>query len=53
MGLLEGVGLTESPPISKLIPYLRSATTLAGGGRSLGGEVERFRLVLGLQPASG
>ncbi len=49
VSMLEGIGLTESPPISTVIPYLRSVTTLAGGGRRLGGEVERFRLVLGLR----
>jgi Protein of unknown function (DUF3352) len=49
LSLLEGVGLTEAPSISKFLPYLRSLTTLAGGGHSLGGEVERFKLVLGLQ----
>jgi hypothetical protein len=49
LSLLEGVGLTEAPSISKFLPYLRSLTTLAGGGHSLGNEVERFKLVLGLQ----
>jgi hypothetical protein len=49
LSLLEGVGLTEAPSISKFMPYLRSVTTLAGGGHSLGNEVERFKLVLGLQ----
>jgi len=49
--LLEGVGLTEDPTISALLPYLRSLTTLAGGGKPLGGGIERFRVVLGLQPA--
>ncbi|HYM54911.1 MAG TPA: DUF3352 domain-containing protein [Solirubrobacteraceae bacterium] len=53
LGLLEGVGLIEDPTISKFVPYLRRATTLAGGGRSLGGGVERFRLVLGLRPSAG
>ncbi len=53
LGLFEGVGLLEAPSISKFVPYLRAATTLAGGGRELGGEVERFRLTLGLQPPSG
>jgi hypothetical protein len=54
LGLLEGVGLTEDPSFSKFVPYLRSLTTLAGGGHALGGEVERYRLVLGLQaPAAG
>ncbi|HTD08125.1 MAG TPA: DUF3352 domain-containing protein [Solirubrobacteraceae bacterium] len=50
LGLLEGLGLTESPSISKLMPYLRSLSTLAGGGHALGGGVERFKLALGLQP---
>jgi hypothetical protein len=49
--LLEGVGLTEDPTISKFVPYLRSATTLSGGGRELGGEVQRLRFVIGLQQA--
>jgi Protein of unknown function (DUF3352) len=49
LGLLEGVGLSEDPSISKAVPYLRSLTTLAGGGKSLNGGIERFRLVLGLQ----
>ncbi len=49
LSLLEGVGLTEAPSISKFIPYLRSVTTLAGGGHSLGNEVERFKLALGVQ----
>jgi hypothetical protein len=49
--LLEGVGLSEDPSISKVLPTLRSLTTLAGDGKSLGGGVERFRLVAGLQRA--
>ena len=53
LSLLEGVGLSEDPSISKAVPYLRSLTTLAGGGHSLGGGIERFRLVLGLQQAAG
>jgi hypothetical protein len=53
LGLFEGVGLLEAPSISKFVPYLRAATTLAGGGHALSGEVERFRLTLGLQPPSG
>jgi hypothetical protein len=48
--LLEGVGLNEDPTISALLPYLRSLTTLSGGGKPLGNGVERFRLVLGLRP---
>ena len=51
LSLLEGVGLTEDPSFSKFVPYLRSLTTLAGGGHDIGGEVQRFRLVLGLQAA--
>ncbi len=51
LSLLEGVGLSEDPSISKIVPYLRSLTTLVGGGKSLGGGVERFRLVAGLQQA--
>ena len=51
LGLLEGLGLSEEPTISKLVPYLRTLTTLAGGGKSLGGDVERLRFVLGLQHA--
>jgi Protein of unknown function (DUF3352) len=50
--LLEGVGLTEDPSISKFVPYLRAITTLAGGGREPSGAVRRFRLDLSLQPAS-
>jgi hypothetical protein len=53
LSLLEGVGLTEGPIISKFVPYLRSVTTLTGGGRQLGGEVQRFRLLLGLQQPAG
>jgi uncharacterized protein DUF3352 len=47
--LLEGIGLDEDPSIVKFIPYLRSATTLVGGGREVGGGIDRFRLVVGLQ----
>jgi Protein of unknown function (DUF3352) len=47
--LLEGVGLTEDPSISHALPYLRSLSTLVGGGKSLGSGIERFRLVAGLQ----
>ncbi|MFI4991182.1 MAG: DUF3352 domain-containing protein [Solirubrobacterales bacterium] len=49
LGLLEGVGLSEDPSIAPFVPYLRSLGTLSGGGKSLGGGIERFRLVLGLQ----
>jgi hypothetical protein len=53
VGLLEGVGLIEAPSISKFVPYLRSLTTLAGGGHELTGGVQRLRLVVGLVPAGG
>jgi hypothetical protein len=49
LGLLEGVGLLEDPTISPLVPYLRSLTTLAGGEKGLGGGIERFKLIAGLQ----
>ena len=35
--------------ISHVLPYLRSLSTLVGGGKSLGGGIERYRLVAGLQ----
>jgi len=49
VGLLEAVGLGEGPTISKLLPAARTLTTLSGGGKSLGGGIERFRVVVGLQ----
>jgi hypothetical protein len=49
LSLLEGVGLSEDPAVAPFVPYLRNTTTLAGGGRSLGGGMERLRFVLGLQ----
>lgn len=52
LSLLESVGLSEDPTIAPLEPYLRASNTLAGGGKSLGGGVERLRLVLGLQSSS-
>ncbi len=51
--LFEGLGLSEDPAISKFMPYLRAVSTLAGGGHSLGGGVERFRLVFSLQQQAG
>lgn len=52
LGLLESLNLTESPSIAPVVPYLRSMTTLSGGGEDLPGGAQRFRLVLGLRPAS-
>jgi hypothetical protein len=52
LGLLEGIGLTANPPVSKLVPYLRAVPTIAGGGKSLGGGIERFRVVAKLKKTS-
>lgn len=49
LSLLEGVGLSEDPSISHVLPYLRSLSTIVGGGKSLGGGIQRYRLVAGLQ----
>ena len=38
------MGLSEEPTISKLVPYLRTLTTVSGGGKSLGGGIERLRV---------
>jgi Protein of unknown function (DUF3352) len=51
LSVLEAAGLTEDPGVAPLVPYLRALTTLAGGGKRLGGGIERFRLTLGLQAA--
>jgi hypothetical protein len=47
LGFLEGIGLTQSPGISSLVPYLKSLGTLSAGATSQGG-VQRFRAVVGL-----
>jgi hypothetical protein len=47
LGFLEGVGLTQSPGVSNLVPYFKSLGTLTAGAASQGGVVH-FRLVLGL-----
>ena len=49
LSLLEGVGLTEGPTLSKVAPFLRSLSTLAGGAHTLAGGVERVRVVAGLR----
>jgi hypothetical protein len=51
--VLEGLGLTETGPLAGIAPYLRSATMLSGGARSLGGGVQRAKLVLGLAGSGG
>jgi hypothetical protein len=47
LGFLEGVGLTQSPGVSNLVPYFKSLGTLTAGAKSEGG-VEHFKVVLGL-----
>lgn len=47
--LLEGVGLIEDPTVAPFVPYLRSLTSVAAGGKPLGSGIERFRIVAGLQ----
>jgi hypothetical protein len=47
LGFLEGIGLSQSPGVSNLIPYLKSLGTLTAGATSQGG-VQHFKVVLGL-----
>ena len=47
LGFLEGVGLTQSPGVSNLVPYFKSLGTLTAGATSQG-DVEHFRVVVGL-----
>jgi len=47
LGFLEGLGLTQSPGVSNLVPYFKSLGTLTAGATSQGG-VEHFHVVLGL-----
>jgi hypothetical protein len=47
LGFLEGLGLTQEPGISNLVPYLKSLGTLTAGSVTHSG-VQQFRLVLGL-----
>jgi hypothetical protein len=47
LGFLEGIGLTQSPSVSGLVPYLRSLGTLTAGA-SQSGSTQRFKAVLGL-----
>ncbi|HEX4837164.1 MAG TPA: DUF3352 domain-containing protein [Solirubrobacteraceae bacterium] len=49
LGFLESIGLTQSPGVSNLVPYLKSLGTLTAGAVTQSG-VTRFRLVLGLAP---
>jgi hypothetical protein len=50
LALLESLGLTEDPTLARVLPYLRNTTGVVGGGRELGGGVQRVRLVLQLRP---
>jgi Protein of unknown function (DUF3352) len=47
LGFLEGLGLTQSPGVSNLVPYFKSLGTLTAGATSQGG-VEHFKAVVGL-----
>jgi hypothetical protein len=47
LGFLEGLGLTQSPGVSNLVPYFKSLGTLSAGATSQGG-AQHFRVVLGL-----
>jgi hypothetical protein len=47
LGFLEGLGLTQSPGISNLVPYFKSLGTLTAGASSQGG-VQHFKVVVGL-----
>lgn len=47
LGFLEGVGLTQSPGVSSLVPYLKSLGTLTAGA-SAAGATQHFKAVLGL-----
>jgi hypothetical protein len=53
LALLEGIGLTSSPELAEVLPFLRAAGSVAGGGHSLSSGVERFSVVVGLHGASG
>jgi hypothetical protein len=47
LGFLEGIGLTQSPGVSNLVPYFKSLGTLTAGATSQGA-VQHFKVVLGL-----
>lgn len=53
LGLLEAVGLTEGSGASGVLSYAHAITTVAGGGHALSGEVERYKLVIGLRSSNG
>jgi hypothetical protein len=47
LGFLEGLGLTQNPGVSNLVPYFKSLGALTAGATSQGG-VEHFKVALGL-----
>lgn len=47
LGFVEGVGLTQSPTLSPIVPYLKSLGTLRGGANGTLG-VTRYKILLGL-----
>ncbi len=47
LGFLEGLGLTQSPGVSNLVPYFKSLGTLTAGASGQSG-VQHFKLVVGL-----
>ncbi|HEX3692783.1 MAG TPA: DUF3352 domain-containing protein [Solirubrobacteraceae bacterium] len=47
LGFLEGLGLTQSPSLASIVPYLKSLGTLTAGASGNGG-VQRYKVVLGL-----
>jgi hypothetical protein len=47
LGFLEGIGLTQSPSVSGLVPYLKSLGTLTAGATGSAG-TQRYKVVLGL-----
>jgi hypothetical protein len=49
LALVEAFGLAANPPLSKVVPYLHAVPAIAGGGKSLGGGIDRLRLVAKLQ----
>ena len=49
VALLEGIGLAEDPNVAKALGYLRAVGPVYGGGHSLGGGGERFKLAISLQ----
>jgi hypothetical protein len=47
LGFLEGLGLTQSPSLSSIVPYLKSLGTLTAGASGSAG-AQHYKVVLGL-----